>query len=97
MNATQIVNEVLTNKKSLAFVARKFGDNKYIGIYVKNTDGTLTKVHGKSARIARAELVKKEGIVHSYGKANLTTGGKNLPTFMVEYVYMPELLNAVTK
>jgi hypothetical protein len=95
MNATQIANEVLNNKKSLIYIARKFGGNKYLGIYVKDTDGTLTKVHGKSANLARKELVFMPGVVRSYGKAHLVTGEKKLPTFMVEYSFAPELLKSV--
>lgn len=92
MNSVKIVKEVLTNGKSLAFLSRSFGA-KYFAVYIKNVDGTLQKVHGKSASTACKELAFTNGVVRSYGKAVLTTGDKSKKTFMTEYRFMPELLN----
>lgn len=92
MNANEIISAVLESKKSLVFVTRGFSDPTKLGIFVKDDEGNLTKVHGKSANVARKMLISKEGIVRSYGKGYLTVGKKTKSAYLSEFKFMPELL-----
>lgn len=85
MNATEIVNEVAKNNKSLVRLSDAFFSNNVIGYFVKDVDGNLTKVHGKSAKAASNCLYKMDGVVRSYGKAKMTIANKTMTVFMTEF------------
>lgn len=85
MNATEIVNVVLNNNKSLVRLTKEYGSDKAIGYFIKDADGNLTKVHGKSAKVASRFLYKLDGVVRSYGKAKMTRTNKTMTVFMTEF------------
>jgi hypothetical protein len=92
MNANEILNAVLTNKKSLVRLTKDFGSNNVIGYFVKDEAGQLLKVHGKSAKTASRVLHSADGVVRSYGKAKVTTGSKSMTVFMTEFFKFDGLL-----
>lgn len=85
MNATEIVNEVVKNNKSLVRLSDAFVGNNVIGYFVKDADGNLTKVHGNSAKVASRCLYKMDCVVRSYGKAKMTRANKTMAVFMTEF------------
>jgi hypothetical protein len=86
MNYNEIIIQVANYSASLVFLSREFGGKTTIGTYLKSTsNGQLTKVHGKSAKMARKELLNMEGMARSHGTAVATIGGKQKTVFMSEY------------
>ena len=86
MNYNEIVVQVANYSASLVFLSKEFGGKNPVGTYLKSSsDGKLTKVHGKSAKMARAELIRMEGMARSHGNAVATIGNKEIPVFMSEY------------
>lgn len=91
MNYNEIVIRVLNHSASLVFLSKELGGKSLIGTYVKSTsDGTLTKVHGKSAKMARSILFSMEGMARTHGKAVATIGNKSTNVFMSEYFNFSE-------
>lgn len=84
MNSQEIVLAVTSQNKSLVFLSRGFMESP-IGTFVKDSDGNLTKVHGKSAIAARKILNGTNNVCRSYGKAKLTRNSKTKSVFMTEY------------
>lgn len=86
MNYNDIVVKVANHSASLVFLSKEFGGKNPVGTYLKSaTDGKLTKVHGKSAKMARTALLNMEGMARSHGNAVATIGNKSKNVFMSEY------------
>ena len=86
MNYNKIVVQVANYSASLVFLSKEFGGKNPVGTYLKSSsDGKLTKVHGKSAKMARSVLLRMEGIARSHGNAVATLGSKQVNVFMSEY------------
>lgn len=85
MTYNEIVNIVSRGESSLVFLAKNFGGKNLIGTFLKNDKGELTKVHGKSANLAKSVLLTKDGVVRSYGVATATIKNKSKKVFMTEF------------
>lgn len=84
MNYQDILIAVLSENKSLVFLANSFGSSSF-GAYIKSSNGDLKKVHGKSASKARELLISAEGVVRSYGRGKMSSGSKQKSVYMTEF------------
>jgi len=95
MTANQIITQVMNGNQSLVFLSRSFIDRRPLGTYLKDKEGNLERVHGKSASAARDHLVSVPGVVRSYGVSTLnkTQGSKssNKKVFMSEYLLLTNI------
>ena len=87
MNNEMILKEIFENGKTLVFVSKEFCGKPLVGAYVKDTNGDIIKVHGKSAKAARKAMLADTNhvILRSYAKGHITLGVKTTPVFVNEF------------
>lgn len=86
MNKIQIVDAVMNKNMSLLFVSKGFMEPTDEFFMKAKDDHNLIRVHGKSAKSARKELLNITGVGRSYYKSKIQTGDKKRNVLVSEYL-----------